>query len=577
MTDNNENSQSAKILYLGDDAGFFNHLKENFIQVNSAFSNIEFIQEFSEEDQIIQSYIFKISNLRPRLLLIDLTHKEVEYLHLARIWSRLNFYQNIPIIILCSPNQNKSILIKAIASNLRAVHIKSQETDALIYHMLNLAYPEQVKNHGFATAQMRDPIHSYFPAKISMMNSDFFKIESNRNLSDSNVFKLFSYWERSKIIGSGLVKCVDQGHKNVYSNFKNYQVLQLAHQDPLQLQFADEMSAEEIELKKQDRQQRILESRARLDKWIRDNSQFSQPKNVRVLIVDKTHIFYDLKPQTDKYPFVLRSQPYLDQVEEEIIKLMPQIIIYNIENIDEETLKANADIAHTYNDSRSFQYLVKVLKKVYGENLPTFVCFNSGSYTSEHLQKTLGYPSILAVQEELSYDMGSKVIQKLYNQLQQRLPESKPHEMYIQKNSDVSYAEIETDIELIGCSENDIYFNFDQDLEIGEILRVNLPIPMFITVTAKPDWIVIKSKYYGIIHGIGEIERQALRRFINSVFFRDLDLAKAKDAEEIEKLKKDYLQDQQQQITDRLAEIEKEKAQKEAKMNEKADNLLKDL
>ena len=404
-----KNETNLKIYYLGQDTSFLNHLKEDFLKLNPELNNIDFSHEFSDQSDAIQSFILKIFQEKPRIVIIDLSQNELDYLHLARVWNRLNYYQEIPLITVCSSTQSKSIITKAIGSSLEAIHIKSQEMEAIIYHIVNLAFPKSIKNHGFATAKMNDPIQCYYPCKLSLISTDFIRVESNRNFTEQSVFKLVSYFEKQNIISSGIVKCIDQGNKNVYSDFSNYQVLQLAHADPLLLQFQEDLTPEELEAKKLARQQKILDSRVKLDKWIQDNKQYSHPKNIKVLIVDKKNIFYDLKPSTNKYPFVLRSQPFLENPQMELNKLMPQIIIYHIENLDEETMKANADIAHTYNDSRSFQYLIKVIKALYGESLPTFVCFNSGTYTSEHLQTTFKYPNMLAVQENLSYEMGTKV------------------------------------------------------------------------------------------------------------------------------------------------------------------------
>jgi tetrahydromethanopterin S-methyltransferase subunit A len=106
---------------------------------------------------------------------------------------------------------------------------------------------------------------------------------------------------------------------------------------------------------------------------------------------------------------------------------------------------------------------------------------------------------------------------------------------------------------------------------------------MYITVLPAPEHTTISSQYYGIIHGIGEEERKELRRFINSVFFRTLDTEKANDANEVAKIKQQYVQKQEEAIEEKkkiaAAEAkEKEEEQKKAQeLAEKAKNIVDEL
>ena len=100
-----------------------------------------------------------------------------------------------------------------------------------------------------------------------------------------------------------------------------------------------------------------------------------------------------------------------------------------------------------------------------------------------------------------------------------------------------------------------------------------------------PETSKFQSEYYGIIHGIGEEERQELRRYVNEIFFRDLEAQKKAEADEIAAQKEAYVLKKQQEAEEaarleaeaeaaRLAEEEEAEAAKNAE--DKAENKTTD-
>lgn len=559
MTEENKQEKvKNKILYIGGDINFFENIQEILKKLYSSI-DVEFVKLESEDDKIIQSYILKARELKPKIILVDFSLNERAKLHFARVWERQNFYTKIELIGLVDYKQGSSSVIKAIMTTMSCVHIKSLEYEAVVYDIVNLAFPDLVANHGFATAELNDPIHAYHPCKVSLINENFIKLESNYLMKPKQVLRLKNYWSRQNILRSTLMMCVDQKQDNLYYNYNYSQVLQMAHADPVEQ--TDSLTKEEFDDKVIKRQEIVEESRYKLKRWLTENYYNSKPKFLKAYVVDKNGVFFDHKPLTDIYPFVYRNQPFIVNAKAELIINRPHLILYNIENVDKETLEANADIAHTFNDSRMFQHLIKTAKEVCGNQQPIIVCFNSGEYDSAYMQKVFNYPNILAVKEEMTVDLAMKMAEMLKEKISPSLPTPQKGDIYIDKNADLSYAEIESDITLLGISENDIYFNSQDPLEIGSTIRVSLPVPMYATVVQTPEWTNISSQYYAIIHGIGEEEKKGLRRFINSIFFRSLDLEKANSAAEVEKIKQDYLKKQQE-------DLENKRKLEEAKKNE---------
>lgn len=549
------------ILYIGGDSAFFENIQENFKRIYPSIE-VEFQQLEATDEKVIQSYVLKIQELRPKLIMIDFAQKEKAMLHLARLWNRQNFYQKINVVGLVNYTQGKNLVVKAVMAKIQCVHIKSLEYESLVYNMVLLGFKKFTENHGFAMAKLKDAIHCYQTCKVGLVNENFFKIESDYQMKPKQVLKVENFWSRQGIIRSGVMMCVDQSQKNTYYQYKYSQVLQMAHADPVVA--TDDITPEEYEEKQNKRQELVDESRYKMRKWIGENEFNSKPKFLKAYVIDKKGVFYDLKPQTDLYPYVYRIQPFMENAKKEITNHFPQLIMYNMEYVEKETLEANADIAHTYNDSRMLQHLTKTVKEVYQNSPPLIIVFNSGQYDTAYMQKVFSYPNLLAVKDEMTYEHARKMATMLEKKIAPHLPAPNKGDIYIDKNVDASYGEIEMDIDLVAVSENDIYFTSDEQLEVGTVLRVSLPVPMYITIAPIPEYSKATNDYlYGFIHGIGEDERKKLRRFINSVFFRGIDSAKQEVASEVEKRKEDYIKAKQAKEEERKKIAEAKKIEQE--------------
>lgn len=556
MSTENQNSvekQVGHVLYIGNDGAFFDNVKEQFKRLYPSVP-AEFEQLTSNDPKIIQSYILKIGEIKPRLILLDFGQDEKAMLHLARLWTRQNFYQDIPIVGLCDYTQGKKLVIKAVMTKIPCIHIKSLEYESLIYNMVLLGFNKFVENHGFAMAKLDDAIHAYQTCKLGLANENFFRIESDYQMKPKQVMRVSNFWSRENIIKSNLVMCVDQTQKNIYYNYKYSQVLQMAHADPVEA--TDNLSPEEFEMKQQKRQEIVEESRYKIRKWIGENEYHSRPKFLKAFIIDKAGVFYDIKPLTDVYQFTLRIQPFLENTKREVINHSAHIIMFNMEYIEKETLEANADIAHTFNDSRMLQHLTKTLRSVFTDNPPLVIVFNSGQYDTDYLKKVFNYPNLIAVQKEMTYPHAIKMFNMLAPKITPQLPAPNKGDFYIDKNADLSYGEIEMDINLVACSENDIYFSSQEEIAVGTVLRVSLPVPMYITIMPIPEFSKAAGYYYGFIHGIGEGERKQLRRFINSVFFRGIDREKVEEKEAVAQRKQEYIDQQKAKDLEKQKMIE---------------------
>jgi hypothetical protein len=284
-------------------------------------------------------------------------------------------------------------------------------------------------------------------------------------------------------------------------------------------------------------------------------------------MIDKELKFYDNQPLADEFPFVIRCQPYLMNVKEELLRINPQLIVFNMEDVTNEELEANEDIAYTYNETRTLQFLVKIIKSIPGYN-PFIIVFNAEGHDTEKLQNVLNFKQIIAHKEKMTPELVLKMAKLLESRLNANIEDYDVPTVFLQKDHPASYIEIELSINIVACSENDIYFNSDHELASGTVLRINLPAPMFLAVTEPPKSSREQCKFYAVIHGIGEVEKKELRRFINSVFFREHEEKKKTAKEEFEKVNLQAIAKKEKAAADELAKEAASEAEKAA--NEKA-------
>lgn len=552
MEEKKQEEQTKKILYIGQDESFFQQLKEKF-GFTYKYYNAEFEKDFSEDEVEIQSFILKIKEMRPRLVILDLSENVEAYLHLSRIWTRYNFHLKIRIMGVTPAEKNNNLLKRAVSAGMSAVHVKSQDLYSLMYTIIALGFNDQLENHIFAKAKLSDTVNSYYPCQVNMISDGFIQVESNVHGEHGKEFRLLNHWSENSIINSHYVTLMSQSNKGLYYNYTYSQRYEFLHADILPDPAT--VAPNEYEELSQRRDGIIGSSKHRAKKWASDNTVDSSPKFFKLYVVDKEAKFYDEQKLTDKYPFVLRSQPYMENADKELSALRPNMIIYNLEDLDKEELEGLSDIAFMFNDTRMLQHLVKKTKQYLPDIKPMIVVFNAPNHDTEYLQKVLNYKNIVSFKEQLSTEAVVKMTELYYKRIEKDLPKITRGEIFVKKEHPGSYAELESQIQLISCSENDIYFNTTDELEDDTVIKVNSPVQMYFTICKPPRTSRIQSQYYGVLHSINEEDKKELRRYINSVFFRGLDLSKAKDREEMEQIKNDYLKRKQQEEEEHARKI----------------------
>jgi hypothetical protein len=572
--DSKASSNVNKVFYIGSDVGYMqllsDKLKESYKQLNFEF---ELLERSTGKD--IQSLALYIRDERPKLIYVDYSTCLSEMLHLVRILTRLNCVVKPYVVGLVDYKQGTDPIHKGILAGSKCVHIKSAELDAVVYDSICFAYPEALEEHGFATAKLADEVTAFVACKVGIISREGIRIESNFPTNVGSTYWLHNYWYSKGLIKSPEVQCASSSTQDLYYNFKYAQEFGFEFATPFEV--TPDLEPEQIEQLEQEREYLINECKESMESWVEENSNRSEPKMLKTLMIDKELHFYNDQPLSDEFPFVIRCQPYLMEVKKELLKVYPQLIVFNLEDVSTEELEANEDIAYTYNDTRTLQMLVKVIRSV-DDYSPFIIVFNAEGHDTEKLQKLLSYKQIIAHKEDMTPELVLKMAKLLESKLNAKIEDYDVPTVFLQKDHPGSYGEIELSVNIVACSENDLYFNSDHELTPGTVLRINLPAPMFLTVTEAPKNSRVQCQFYSVIHGIGEVEKKELRRFINSVFFREHEEKKKTEKEEFTNLNKQAIDKKDKAAADALAKeaadeaqrIATEKAQAEEQDRQKA-------
>ncbi len=550
-------ADGKKVLYLGDDTAYFKVLAVEFQRL---YPELKLEQLAEHTPERIQGLIIKVLELKPSLVFIDYSKFTDDYVHLSRLLVRTNSQHNFAVVglhdYLSPPDQVKESFLSGVNVN----HIKSAETFDVVFDAISLIKPGQAKEHGYATAKISKELVAGHLCKVGFIASDLIHFETNLNLSPAEELKVKHHWVQKKLIPSNLVKIKSSSQSLLFYNFKYAVDAQFAWVDPLiKIEGDDPQRIKELE---GEREHAVTKAKKALAAWLEDNTDRSQQKTVRVLVIDREMIFYQNLGRTDKYGYAIRCQPFLKDIAAEIDGQRPQVIALAL-----DVPKEGEKIEGPLNDMSMLGSIISFLKQKLAKDPPFLVVFNATA-TSKELQASFAYPQIMAVDSpvgpEILLKMASVFDKKLKTAVAVQTTEIPSPRVFIKKTHPMSIAEIEEVINLVQISETDLVFNCNRALPVGTVLRVEDPFVGYITVAEHPQLGKAPS-YYGVVNGIGETEKKSLRRFVNSIFFKDLDTAKLTELENFQTLNKGKWQELLNQQKAQLEAEEKAKADEESR------------
>lgn len=546
--------------YFGDDEAYFKTLQGEFRKHTKLSARFE-RHYFSREDQI-QALFLLIANNRPRCVFIDFSKETQDYLHLARLVARTDFAEKPLVVGLVDYLSPKDVMAESIATGIDLTHIKSAEVFDVVYDVGYLLAPEAVPPHGFATAEPgQETWEAGAVTKVGYIHKDGLHLETNFRCAKGDRLILDHAWTKDKLIPSREVFVTNTSNKNLFYHFDTAVDLDFVVID----EFIPPEGMDEVDIqdRRAERDELIRRQKKKMAAWVEDNLSRSQEKNTKFLIIDKDFRFLLGQKRTDKYPYIIRCAPFLKNIADDLGRLCPQLIAVALEPKEVKDAKIDYDF---------LEKLVAVVKRDHAESSPYIVVFNTASSTKE-LRQQLGYDHLMATDSELEADVLIKMGELLDKKLASGKKPDAQH-VYLRKTNAASHALIMLNVKILKISETDLVFTCEKELAPGTNLAFNRPVPFYVNV--RP----LKSQgknpeYLGLIHCLGESEKKELRKYINSVFFRDHDAELKAQTDEFKKLNEDKLQQKLEAIRiaqeKALAEEEAKKAAEARKLEEESE------
>ena len=517
--------------YFGDDEAYFKTLQGEFRQ-HTRFG-LDFKRIYESDEKKIQSLFLTIYKTKPACVFIDFSKNTQDYLHLARIIGRTPLEHSMLTVGLVDYLSPPEVLIESIATGVNLTHIKSAESFDVVFDVTKLIVPGDLNAHGFATATLKEDWEAGIPVKTGYIHQDGLHFETDFKLTKGSKIKLNHHWSEKKTVPSKSVVVSNVTSLNLFYHFK-YAV-------DVDFTFVDEYIPEEgvdpvvVREKTNEREELVLYSRKLLSRWIDDNMSRSFEKKAKVLVVDSEFNFYQDQQRTDKHPYTIRCVPFMEDISLELDRFQPQVIAFAIDKKDKDKPR---------NTVEQVAKLVNVLKGKFSDVSPFIIIFNSAQ-TSKQCQDSLQYANIMAIDSDFSVDIlvrMADIFDKKMAALPVMTPSKHERKVYIRKTNVASISEIMIPVTVLKLSESDMIFQTDTVLEPGTNLHMTNPVEMYVTVQPSKNQSKI-PEYHGLIHCMGEADKKELRRYVNTIFFRDHDAQVNAETDEFKKLNEAKLQE----------------------------------
>ncbi len=541
---------SDKLLfyYFGDDEAYFRALQGEFKAHGKIV--IDFKRLYEKTEAKIQSLFLNVFKDKPDCVFIDFSKETQDYLHLARLISRTPLEHQVVMVGLVDYLSPPEVLTESIATGVNLNFIKSAETFDVAFSVTKLLAPQSAAEHGFANASLKEEYETGILCKIGYVHIDGLHIETDYNLSKGDRVILNHHWLKKRIVPSKHMFVKEVASTNMFYQFK--------FNADLDFLFIDDflppegMAEEDIKAKQLEREESIHYQKKQLNRWLEENRTDSLEKKAKVLVVDYNFHSYQDQKRTDKHPYTIRCIPFFNDISVELGRLKPQIIAFEIDTAE-----------GSKNTIESLKKLVSSLFSMFPDLKPYIIVFNS-EMSSQELQSTIQYPQTLAHEEELSSELLIKMADVLQKRMISKSSETPVNlNVYISKNHSSSVAEILKNVTIIKLSETDMVIQSEFPFAPGTNLHFTEPAKMFVNIqpSLKPSGKI--PEFYGVIHSMGESDKKELRRYVQSIFFRDHDAQVTAENNEFKKLNELKLQERLLKAQKELEEAEAKEPKKE--------------
>lgn len=563
-----------KLIYIGNDEVYLKALKTEVLKHYSSL-NIEVLHFFEKTPQNIQSLFIKIHQLKPFGVLIDFSKFSDEYRHLARILARSNSPFKYITVGLFDYLTNDEEIIESYMSGVSINHVKGAEVFDVLFSLITRVSFDERKDHGFATAQVNANADVNHLCKIGFVNPSAVHFETNLTLKNDQSVELSNQMVEQKLLLSKKINIKEVSQQNTFYRFSYAVDAEFLYVDEPKI--GENEAEEKIIEKKAEYDYNLKRTKKKFKTWVEENVPMSEQKLIKALIIDKDFLFYKNQNRSDDYEASIRCHPFLIDPADEIKKMKPDLICYSLDLPEEgeEEIVVDEKEEIPQNILPELKKLVRIIRRM-PDYEPFVIVGNSLNDDSESLKARFNYPNLMASSGAIEPQVIVKMSMLLKKKKQKHQTEASKDKdpvpfFYMKKSNKMTNAFIKGSINIITLSESDILFTTDTKLSTGTSIKIDFPFKGVLTICEHPQYSK-DNEYYAVINGIGETQKKSLRKFVNDIFFRDLEEQKKQEKEEFESLNKQFLMQQETDKAEAQAKaIEEERIKKEEAIAEAAE------
>ena len=510
--------EPVKFVYLGEDFEFVKNIEES---LNTFYKDlgIQIIKKSLKTKKDARDFIYDKETLGYSLFIVDFSANFPLYIFTARCLGFENNYKKIPLMGLSGIENNNEQFLSGLIAGCKAIFVKGIEISAASNFAIWLYNHKFVRPVEWPTGEFaEDEAECFACFKLDYFTPDYVHAETNLALPIGEEIVLKT--EIADNIGVTKFKVTKEHSRNLYYNLeRNYDLEILATSkriepnlgliDPAKREAPGVVEGKALEL--------FTEFKQKIGKWITAHSSSSTPKVTKVLFIDQgLTIFPQLEKNPDEYPFYIMAHRNFMPDMASIPKLLPNFIVFVLDLEGEEILN-------------SLDLLPKIIQKIQEqENYLPFLFIYNCNLSQSDLQKKYNYGKIITYQGGVDFKVFEKIIEKFEISIRNKIinDPKKENRFYLGKERKDSFGYHPFKIKITGIKETTLTFKTTYPLEEFFALKLEFPTKMWLTILPKTKEEKASDKksesylktYTAFIHGIGEMEKNQLRVYINKVF-----------------------------------------------------------
>lgn len=515
--------ETIRFVYLGED---FEYLKEIESSLKNFYKElgIQIDKKSLKTMKEARDFIHSKETQKYSLFIVDFSAHFPIYIFTAQVLGFMNNYKIIPMLGLAGIENTEDQFLSGVLAGCKGIFVKGIEVSATVNFAIQLYNPKAVRPISWPSGEFaEDEVDCFACFKLCYFTNKYLHVETNLSIPLNEEIIV-----RNKIadnIGAEKFKVVREPTTNFYYNLNhNYDLEILAPSkridpnlgliNPEKKEPPGVVEGKALELFKQ-----FIE---KLSKWIDSNIKNSKPKRTKVLIVDQElSILTQMDKNPEDYPFFIMAHrnflPEMTSIKKSKASFI--VLVLDKPNEEEETKIIN-----------TIELLPKIIQiSQLLEGYSPFIFIFNCDLSQNELQKKFNYPKIITYQGPFDFNIFLKIVEKFESTGSRKLTHDpaksagdREKRFYISKNAKESFGFHPFKIRITGINETTMDFKTTYILDDFFVLKLEFPSKMWLTVLPKPKGFKKEEGYLktytAAIHGIGELEKNQLRVYINKVF-----------------------------------------------------------